>query len=234
MTPKYKRVILKISGEALAGEARFGLDDSMLGVVAEQVKEVVELGVQVGVVVGGGNFWRGRTSRNMDSATADYMGMLATVINGLALQSAFENAGVSTRVQTAIEMREIAEPYIRRKAIAEMDRGDVVIFAAGTGSPFFSTDTTAALRAAEVEADVILLAKRFDAVYSDDPEKNPDAIRYKTITHQEILEKDLKVMDSTAASLCRDNGINVHVFSISEPGNVLKAVRGEEIGTLIT
>ena len=234
MTPKYKRVILKISGEALAGEARFGLDDSMLGVVAEQVKEVVELGVQVGVVVGGGNFWRGRTSRNMDSATADYMGMLATVINGLALQSAFENAGVSTRVQTAIEMREIAEPYIRRKAIAEMDRGDVVIFAAGTGSPFFSTDTTAALRAAEVEADVILLAKRIDAVYSDDPEKNPDAIRYKTITHQEILEKDLKVMDSTAASLCRDNGINVHVFSISEPGNVLKAVRGEEIGTLIT
>jgi len=234
MTPKYKRVILKISGEALAGEGRFGLDDAMLGVVAQEVKEVVELGVQVGVVVGGGNFWRGRTSKNMDSATADYMGMLATVINGLALQSAFENAGLSTRVQTAIEMREIAEPYIRRKAIAEMDRGDVVIFAAGTGNPFFSTDTTAALRAAEVEADVILLAKRIDAVYSDDPETNPDAVRYKTITHHEILEKNLKVMDSTAASLCRDNGIIVHVFSISEPGNVLKAVRGEEIGTLIT
>jgi len=234
MKPKYKRIILKISGEALAGEGRFGLDDSMLGVVAQQVKEVVELGVQVGVVVGGGNFWRGRTSKNMDSATADYMGMLATVINGLALQSAFENAGLSTRVQTAIEMREIAEPYIRRKAIAEMDRGDVVIFAAGTGNPFFSTDTTAALRAAEVEADIILLAKRIDAVYSDDPEKNPDAVRFKNITHQEILEKGLKVMDSTAASLCRDNGINVHVFSISEPGNVLKAVRGEEIGTLIT
>jgi len=234
MTPKYKRVILKISGEALAGEGRFGLDDSMLGVVAQQVKEVVELGVQVGVVVGGGNFWRGRTSKNMDSATADYMGMLATVINGLALQSAFENAGLSTRVQTAIEMREVAEPYIRRKAIAEMERGDIVIFAAGTGNPFFSTDTTAALRAAEVEADVILLAKRIDAVYSDDPEKNPNAVRYKTITHHEILEKDLKVMDSTAASLCRDNGIIVHVFSIAEPGNVLKAVRGEEIGTLIT
>jgi len=234
MTPKYKRVILKISGEALAGEGRFGLDDAMLGVVAQEVKEVVELGVQVGVVVGGGNFWRGRTSKNMDSATADYMGMLATVINGLALQSAFENAGLSTRVQTAIEMREVAEPYIRRKAIAEMDRGDVVIFAAGTGNPFFSTDTTAALRAAEIEADVILLAKRIDAVYSDDPEKNPDAIRYKNITHYEILEKELKVMDSTAASLCRDNGIKVHVFSISEPGNVLKAVRGEEIGTLIT
>jgi len=234
MTPKYKRVILKISGEALAGEGRFGLDDEMLGVVAQQVKEVFDLGVQVGVVVGGGNFWRGRTSRNMDSATADYMGMLATVINGLALQSAFENAGLSTRVQTAIEMREIAEPYIRRKAIAEMDRGDIVIFAAGTGNPFFSTDTTAALRAAEIEADVILLAKRIDAVYSDDPETNPDAIRYTNITHQEILERGLKVMDSTAASLCRDNGINVHVFSISEPGNVLKAVRGEEIGTLIT
>ena len=234
MNPKYKRVILKISGEALAGEGRFGLDDAMLGVVAEQVKEVVDLGVQVGVVVGGGNFWRGRTSKNMDSATADYMGMLATVINGLALQSAFENAGLSTRVQTAIEMREIAEPYIRRKAIAEMERGDIVIFAAGTGNPFFSTDTTAALRAAEVEADVILLAKRIDAVYSDDPETNPNAVRYKSITHQEILEKGLKVMDSTAASLCRDNGINIHVFSISEPGNVLKAVRGEEIGTLIT
>ena len=234
MTPKYKRVVLKISGEALAGEGRFGLDDAMLGVVAQQVKEVVDLGVQVGVVVGGGNFWRGRTSKNMDSATADYMGMLATCINGLALQSAFENAGMSTRVQTAIEMREVAEPYIRRKAIAEMERGDVVIFAAGTGNPFFSTDTTAALRAAEIEADVILLAKRIDAVYSDDPEINPNAVKYETITHHEILEKNLKVMDSTAASLCRDNGINVHVFSISEPGNVLKAVLGEEIGTLIT
>jgi len=170
----------------------------------------------------------------MDRATADYMGMLATVINALALQSAFENAGVSTRVQTAIEMREIAEPYIRRKAIAEMLRGDVVIFAAGTGNPFFSTDTTAALRAAEIEADIILLAKRIDAVYSDDPETNPDAVRYTRITHQEILEKELRVMDSTAASLCRDNGIPVNVFSISEKGNILKAVLGEEIGTLIT
>jgi len=234
MKPKYKRIILKISGEALAGEKRFGLDDNMLGEIAQQIKEVTALGVQVGVVVGGGNFWRGRTSRNMDSATADYMGMLATSINALALQSSFENAGLSTRVQTAIEMREIAEPYIRRKAIAEMERGDIVIFAAGTGNPFFSTDTTAALRAAEVEADVILLAKRIDAVYSDDPEINPDAIRYSAITHQEILEKGLKVMDSTAASLCRDNGIIVHVFSISEQGNVLKAVCGEEIGTLIT
>ncbi|MDR1815400.1 MAG: UMP kinase [Clostridiales Family XIII bacterium] len=232
--PKYKRVVLKISGEALAGAGRFGLDDAMLGMVAQEVKEIYDLGVQVAIVVGGGNFWRGRTSENMDRATADYMGMLATVINSLALQSALENAGLDTRVQTAIEMREIAEPYIRRKAIAEMERGDVVIFAAGTGNPYMSTDTTAALRAAEIGADVILLAKKVDAVYSDDPEKNPDAVRYSKITHQEVLEKDLKVMDSTAASLCRDNGIPIHVFALSEPGNVLKAVRGEAIGTVIT
>jgi uridylate kinase len=234
MEPKYKRVILKISGEALAGTNRFGLDDAMLGTVAGEVREVYDLGVQVAVVVGGGNFWRGRTGENMDRATADYMGMLATVINALALQSAFEGTGLSTRVQTAIEMREIAEPYIRRKAIAEMDNGDVVIFAAGTGNPFFSTDTTAALRAAEIEADVILLAKKIDAVYSDDPEKNPHAVRYSKITHQEILEKDLKVMDSTAASLCRDNKIPIHVFALGEKGNVLKAVCGEPIGTTIT
>ncbi|MDR3365272.1 MAG: UMP kinase [Clostridiales Family XIII bacterium] len=234
VAPKYKRVILKISGEALAGPGRFGLDDAMLGMVAQEVRGITELGVQTSVVVGGGNFWRGRTSENMDRATADYMGMLATVINALALQSAFESEGLKVRVQTAIEMREIAEPYIRRKAIAEMDRGDIVIFAAGTGNPFFSTDTAAALRAAEIEADVILLAKRIDAVYSDDPEKNPDAVRYSKITHQEILERDLKVMDSTAASLCRDNSIPVHVFAISEKGNVLKAVMGEEIGTIIT
>jgi len=234
MTPKYKRIILKISGEALAGPSRFGLDDNMLGMVAQEVRDLVDLGVQTSIVVGGGNFWRGRTSEKMDRATADYMGMLATVINSLALQSAFENAGISTRVQTAIEMREIAEPYIRRKAIAHMDRGDVVIFASGTGNPFFSTDTAAALRAAEIEADVILLAKRIDAVYSDDPEINPDAVRYSRITHHEILERELKVMDSTAASLCRDNGIPVHVFAISEKGNVRRAVMGEEIGTLIT
>lgn len=234
MKPKYKKIILKISGEALAGPSRFGLDDEMLGKVALEIKELVVLGVQTSVVVGGGNFWRGRTSDHMARATADYMGMLATVINALALQSAFEKAGIATRVQTAIEMREIAEPYIRRKAIAQMDRGDVVIFAAGTGNPFFSTDTTAALRAAEIGAEIILLAKNIDAVYSDDPASNPDAIRYTKITHQEILEKDLKVMDSTAAALCRDNGIPVHVFAISKEGNILKAVIGEDIGTLIT
>lgn len=231
--PKYKRVVLKISGEALAGESRFGLDDATLGSVAAEIKQIYDLGIEIAVVVGGGNFWRGRTSENMDRATADYMGMLATVLNGLALQSAFESAGLPVRVQTAIEMREVAEPYIRRKAIAEMQRGDIVIFAAGTGNPFFSTDTTAALRAAEIEADVILLAKKIDAVYSDDPNTNPDAVRYSEVTFLEILEKDLKVMDGTAASLCRDNGIPIHVFALSEPGNMLKAVMGEPIGTII-
>ncbi|MDR0875028.1 MAG: UMP kinase [Clostridiales Family XIII bacterium] len=231
--PKYKRVVLKISGEALAGAGRFGLDDATLGSVATEIKQIYDLGIEVAVVVGGGNFWRGRTSENMDRATADYMGMLATVLNALALQSAFENAGLPVRVQTAIEMREVAEPYIRRKAIAQMGRGDIVIFAAGTGNPFFSTDTTAALRAAEVEADVILLAKKIDAVYSADPELDPGAVRFDEITFQEILEKDLKVMDGTAASLCRDNGIPIHVFALSEPGNMLKAVMGEPIGTII-
>ena len=231
--PKYKRVILKISGEALAGEGKFGLDDMMLGQVADDIKKISDLGVQVAVVVGGGNFWRGRTSESMDRATADYMGMLATVINSLALQDAVEDRGVETRVQTAIEMKEIAEPYIRRKAVSHLEKGIVVIFAAGTGNPFFSTDTTAALRAAEMEADIILLAKKVDAVYSDDPLINPDAVKYKSLTHHEVLEKDLKVMDSTAASLCRDNNIPLHVFGLNEPGNVIKAIYGEEIGTII-
>jgi uridylate kinase len=230
----YKRVVLKISGEALAGENHFGLDDGMLAMSAGEIKKISDLGVQVALVVGGGNFWRGRTGINMDRATADYMGMLATVINALALQSAIENTGLATRVQTAIEMKEIAEPYIRRKAITHLNKNRVVIFAAGTGNPFFSTDTTAALRAAEIDADIILLAKKIDAVYSDDPEKNPNATRYKKLTHQEILEKGLGVMDSTAASLCRDNSIPIHVFGISEPGNLIKAVTGEEIGTFIS
>jgi len=231
--PEYKRVILKISGEALAGDSKFGINEDMLGMVAKQVKDLVQLGVQVAVVVGGGNFWRGRTSKSMDRATADYMGMLATVINSLALQDAFEAIGVPTRVQTAIEMKEVAEPYIRRRAISHLNKNIVVIFAAGTGNPFFSTDTTAALRAAEIEADIILLAKKVDAVYSDDPEVNPDAIRYSSLTHKEVLEKGLKVMDSTAASLCMDNSIPIHVFGLAEPGNVLKAVFGEAIGTII-
>lgn len=234
MEPKYKRVILKISGEALAGEKKQGLDEDMLDMVAQQVKKICDMGVQVAVVVGGGNFWRGRTSKNMDRTTSDHMGMLATVINSLALQTSFEAAGIPTRVQTAIEMREIAEPYIRRRAISHLRKNIVVIFGGGIGNPFFSTDTTAALRAAEIEADVILLAKKVDAVYDSDPELNPNAKKYDTLTHQEILEKNLKVMDSTAASICRDNNIMIHVFGLHEPDNVIKAVCGEKIGTFIS
>jgi len=234
MKPKYKRVILKISGEALAGENKFGLNEQMLGAVARQVKEIHDLGVQVAIVVGGGNFWRGRTSKSMDRATADYMGMLATVINAMALQDSFEAIGIPTRVQTAIEMKEIAEPYIRRKAISQLNNNEVVIFGAGTGNPFFSTDTTAALRAAEIEADVILLAKKVDAVYSEDPQMNPDAVRYDSLTHREVLEQGLGVMDATAATLCMDNNIPIHVFAVSVDGNILKAVMGEKIGTIIT
>lgn len=233
MEPKYKRVLLKISGEALAGEKKVGLDDDMLNQVAAQVKGLREIGVEVAVVVGGGNFWRGRTSKAMDRATADYMGMLATVINSLALQSAFENMGIPTRVQTAIEMREVAEPYIRRRAMHHLEKGYVVIFGAGTGNPFFSTDTTAALRAAEIEADVILLAKKVDAVYDSDPNVNPDAKKFSKLTHQDLLEMGLGVMDSTAAALCMDNHIPIHVFGLDEPENVIKAAYGEDIGTII-
>ena len=233
MEPKYKRVLLKISGEALAGEKKVGLDDDMLNQVAAQVKGLKEIGVEVAVVVGGGNFWRGRTSKAMDRATADYMGMLATVINSLALQSAFENMGIPTRVQTAIEMREVAEPYIRRRAMHHLEKGYVVIFGAGTGNPFFSTDTTAALRAAEIEANVILLAKKVDAVYDSDPNVNPDAKKFSKLTHQDLLEMGLGVMDSTAAALCMDNHIPIHVFGLDEPENVIKAAYGEEIGTII-
>ncbi|MCB6992580.1 UMP kinase [bacterium 210820-DFI.6.37] len=233
MEANYKRVLLKISGEALAGEGKFGLNEEMLKKVALQIKEVHDMGVQVAVVVGGGNFWRGRSSKSMDRATADYIGMLATVMNSMALQDACEAEGLPTRVQTAIEMREVAEPYVRRKAISHLENGKVVIFGAGTGNPFFSTDTTAALRAAEIDAEVILLAKKVDAVYSDDPEICPDAVKYDELTHQEVLEKGLGVMDSTAASLCRDNHIDIHVFGIATEGNVMRAVCGEKIGTII-
>ena len=233
MEPKYKRVLLKVSGEALAGEQKFGISDEMTNDVADQIKAVHDLGVEIAIVVGGGNFWRGRSSENMDRATADYMGMLATVINALALQSALLNKGVKARVQTAIEMREIAEPYARMKAISRLEHKDVVIFGAGTGNPFFSTDTTAALRALEMDAEVILLAKSVDAVYSADPDTHPDAEKYDELTHMEVLEKDLKVMDLTAATLCRDNNIAIHVFGISGEGNIMKAVCGEKIGTII-
>ena len=233
MEPKYKRILLKFSGEAMAGEQHFGINNPMVKKVAAQIKEVHDAGVEIAIVVGGGNFWRGRTSENMDRATADYIGMLATVMNAMALQDALESLDVPTRVQTAIEMREVAEPYVRRKAIRHLEKGRVVIFGAGTGSPFFSTDTTAALRAAEISAEVIMLAKKIDAVYSDDPEKNPDAERYDSLTHTQVLEQDLKVMDATAAALCRDNDIAIHVFALAEDGNVMKAVCGEKIGTIV-
>lgn len=233
MKPIYKRVLLKISGEALAGSERFGINEEMTRKVASEVKQIHDLGVEVAIVVGGGNFWRGRTSKDMDRATADYMGMLATVMNSLALQDAFLALGVPAKVQTAIEMREVAEPYARRKALSHLEHGSVVIFGAGTGNPFFSTDTTAALRAAEIDADVILLAKNIDGVYDSDPAVNCDAKMFTELTHMEVVEKDLKVMDLTAATLCKDNNIKIHVFAIAEEGNVLKAIAGEKIGTII-
>ncbi len=231
---KYKRVLLKLSGEVLAGEDKTGINIQVLGTISDKIKEIVDMGVQVAIVVGGGNFWRGRRNgEQMEKTTADYMGMLATALNALALQDAIEARGVYTRVQTAIEMREIAEPFIKRKAIKHLERGRVVIFACGTGNPFFTTDTGAALRAAEIEADAILLGKAIDGVYSADPKLDPSAIKYDEITYQEVLEKDLKVMDSTATALCKDNNIPLVVFGISDPNNIVKAVKGEKIGTIV-
>lgn len=230
---KYKRILLKLSGEALAGEKKTGIDANVLGRICDEIKKVKELGVEIAVVVGGGNFWRGKNGAEMERTTSDYMGMLATVMNGLALQDALEARGMYTRVQTAIEMRQIAEPYIKRKALKHLERGRIVIFSCGTGNPYFTTDTTAALRAAEIEADVILVAKTIDAVYSADPKLDPKAIKYDKITYLDILNKNLKVMDSTATSLCRDNNIPLIVFGIDKPDNILKAVQGEKIGTLV-
>ena len=229
----YKRVLLKLSGEALAGDKKTGIYAYVLGKICDQVKKVVDMGVQVSIVVGGGNFWRGRYGHQMERTTSDYMGMLATSINGLAIQDALEARGVYTRLQTAIEMREIAEPYIKRKAIKHLERGRVVIFACGTGNPYFSTDTGAALRAAETESEVILLAKTIDGVYSADPKIDKTAVKYDEITYLDILNQDLKVMDSTATSLCRDNKIPLIVFGINEPENIVKAVKGEKIGTIV-
>lgn len=236
MPVKYKRVILKLSGEALAGSKESGIDSSVLKNVGTQIKKLTEMGVEVACVVGGGNIWRGApaSSEGMDRATADYMGMLATVINALALQDTLESLGVITRTQTAIEMRQVAEPYIRRRAIRHLEKGRVVIFAAGTGNPYFSTDTTAALRAAELEADVILMAKgNVDAVYDRDPLKDPGAQRFSELTHLEVLKLGLRVMDTTAASLCMDNNIPIIVFSMSKDTNIINAVCGEKIGTVI-
>lgn len=230
---KYKRILLKLSGEALAGDSKKGIDPDVIGEICDEIKKVKQLGVEIAIVVGGGNFWRGRNGKEMERTTSDYMGMLATVMNGLALQDALEARGMYTRVQTAIEMRQIAEPYIKRKALKHLERGRIVIFSCGTGNPYFTTDTTAALRAAEIEADVILVAKTIDGVYSADPKIDPNAIKYDKITYLDILNKDLKVMDSTATSLCRDNNIPLLVFGINEPENILKAVMGKKIGTLV-
>ena len=229
----YKRVLLKLSGEALAGDKKTGIYADVLGKICDQIKIVVDMGVQVSIVVGGGNFWRGRYGHQMERTTSDYMGMLATSINGLAIQDALEARGVFTRLQTAIEMREIAEPYIKRKAIKHLERGRVGIFACGTGNPYFSTDTGAALRAAETDSEVILLAKTIDGVYSADPKIDKTAVKYDEISYLDILNKDLKVMDSTATSLCRDNKIPLIVFGINEPENIVKAVKGEKIGTVV-
>ncbi len=232
--PRYKRIMLKLSGEALAGSTGYGLDFNVAKRIALEIKDLVEMGVEVGAVVGGGNIWRGRAGEGMDRTTADYMGMLATCINALALQDSLENVGVYTRVQTAIEMREIAEPFIRRRAMRHLEKGRVVIFGAGTGNPYFSTDTTAALRAAEIEADVILLAKKVDGVYDKDPNKYTEAVKYDTLSYIEVLDQGLQVMDSTATSLCMDNNIPIIVFGLDQPGNIKRAVMGEKIGTLVS
>lgn len=231
---KYKRILLKLSGEALAGNKKTGVDVETVGKICDEIKKVVNMGVQVAIVVGGGNFWRGRQGHQMERTTADYMGMLATAMNGLALQDALEARGVNSRVQTAIEMREIAEPFIQRKALKHLERGRVVIFACGTGHPYFTTDTAAVLRATEINADIILLGKAIDAVYSADPKLDANAIKYEAIKYMDVLEKDLKVMDSTATAMCRDNNLPLLVFGIAEPENIVKAVKGEKIGTIVS
>ncbi|MGX9756149.1 UMP kinase [Clostridioides difficile] len=230
--PMYKRVLLKLSGEALAGERGFGINNDVVNDIAIAIKKIQEIGVEVAVVVGGGNFWRGRTSEGMDRTTADYIGMLATVMNAMALQDALENIDVPTRVQTAIDMRQIAEPYIRRRAVRHLEKERVVIFGAGTGNPYFTTDTTAALRAAEMEAEVILLAKNVDAVYDKDPKVHADAKKFTQLSYMEVIQKELKVMDSTATSLCMDNKIPIKVFELTTE-NIIRAVKGENIGTTV-
>ena len=233
MATKYKRVLIKLSGEALAGADKFGVNPEMTAKTAAQIKEIHDQGVLIAIVVGGGNFFRGRTGKNIDRATADYMGMLATVMNALALQDSLLSIGCDAKVMTAIEIRDMAEGYSRRKALDYLDDNKVVIFGGGTGSPFFSTDTTAALRAAEMNAEVILLAKNIDAVYSEDPNVNLDAERYEELTYMDIVEKELRVMDLTAATLCKDNDIQLYVFAMAEEGNLMKVINGENVGTLI-
>ncbi|MDD6620376.1 MAG: UMP kinase [Eubacteriales bacterium] len=234
MSIAYKRILLKLSGEVLAGEKKTGIDNDTVIKICKSVKKIADMGVEVGIVVGGGNFWRGRTSEHMDRARADHIGMLATAMNSLALCDALEQLGADVRVQTAIEMRQIAEPYIRSRAIRHFEKGRIVIFGCGTGSPFFSTDTAAALRAVEINADVLLKATNVDGIYDKDPNRFDDAVKFDEITFRDALARDIKVMDSTAFSLCKDNDLSILVFNLENPDNIVKAVQGETIGTLVT
>lgn len=236
MTPKYKRIMLKLSGEALMGDKPFGIDESIVTAIAKEVREVHDLGVEITIVIGGGNIIRGvaASHRGIDRVTGDYMGMLSTVINGLALQDALEKAGVTTRVQTAIDIREVAEPFIRRRAIRHLEKGRCVIFAAGTGNPFFTTDSAAALRANEIHADVLLKATKVNGIYTADPETDPSAELLPTVTYQQVLERNLRVMDAAAISLCRDNGLPIVVFDLGGHGNIRRVVCGEDVGSVVT
>ncbi|MHB8090965.1 MAG: UMP kinase [Syntrophales bacterium] len=231
----YKRVLLKLSGETFMGKFSAGIDPGVVDALAAEIRDVVALGVQLGIVIGGGNIFRGmsESAKGLDRTTADYMGMLATVINGLALQSALEHADVITRVQTAIEMRAVAEPFIQRRAMRHLEKGRVVIFAAGTGNPYFTTDTAAVLRAVEIKADIIMKATKVDGIYDSDPVKNPDAVMYKKISYTDVLTKDLKVMDATAISLCRANKLPLNVFNLQKPGNIKKVICGQTVGTIV-
>ena len=233
MQPKYKRVLLKLSGESLAGNETHGIDFEKVLRICRPIKECVDMGVQIAIVVGGGNFWRGRSSGQMDRTRADHMGMLATTINALGVADALEQLGLTVRVQTAISMQQIAEPYIRNRAVRHLEKGRVVVFGCGTGNPFFSTDTAASLRAAEIDADIILKATMVDGVYDSDPKKNPNAVKYDTLSFMDVLNQNLQVMDSTAATMCKDNNIPILVFSIDQPENIKKAICGEPIGTIV-
>jgi uridylate kinase len=236
MLPKYKRVLLKLSGEALMGDKSFGFDNSVIAQYAQDVKGIVELGVQLAIVIGGGNIYRGMNEKEtgIERAHGDYMGMLATVINGMAMQAGLEKIGVYTRLQSAIKMEQIAEPYIRRRAIRHVEKGRVVIFGAGTGNPYFTTDTAGSLRAIEINAEVILKGTRVNGIYSADPEKDPTATKFEKLTFQECISKNLRVMDMTAFTLCMENKLPIIVFDMNKPGNLLKVVRGEKVGTLVT
>ena len=233
MEPKYKRILLKLSGEALAGDKRFGLNYDVITDICRSIKKCADLGVQIGIVVGGGNFWRGRESGGMDRTRADHMGMLATTMNALAIADVLESLGVEVRVQTAITMQQVAESYIRNRAIRHLEKHRVVIFGCGTGNPFFSTDTAAALRAVEIEAEVFFKATMVDGVYNKDPHRYPDAVKYETLTYSEVLANGLAVMDSTAATLCKDNDMSMLVFNMERPDNIYDAIMGQDVGTLI-